>query len=79
MNIVIISRHILLKVNKDDDINTSERSKIKRHDDINTSERTLSDNTQLDNNSISIGGIVALYEVGLYWIFLQILHEQVST
>jgi hypothetical protein len=28
------------------------------NDDINTSERTLSDNTQLDNNSISIGGIV---------------------
>ena len=57
-NSSIIDKAGISKVNTDDDINTSERSKVKRHDDINTSERTLSDNTQLDNNSISIGGIV---------------------
>jgi hypothetical protein len=44
-NSSIIDKAGISKVNKDDDINTSERSKIKRHDDINTPERTLSDNT----------------------------------
>jgi len=54
----IIDKQGLSKVNKDDDINTSERSNVKGHDDISTSERTLSDNAQLDNNSISNDGNV---------------------
>lgn len=53
-----IEQQGLSNVSKDDDINTSERSKVKIHDDINTSERTLSDNAQLDNNSISNDGIL---------------------
>ena len=54
----IIDKQGLCKVNKDDDINTSERSNVKGHDDRSTSERTLSDNAQLDNNSISNDGNV---------------------